>query len=511
LKTSGVWCPAVFLLLGYVSTCPGLSQAALEGGKWYRYNSRNFEVYSKLRQGEVAERIRDLEAFRAVVHEFVVLEDRGNFGHTTKILLLPSIDALRKTFKLRHVAGFMRSGLRANLMVVGKPRSTVFMSENSIVFHEYVHYLVRNASSFQYPTWYDEGFAEVLATVTIEDDHATLGAAPPSAAYTLLNRRDMSLDRVVGIDSTSDLKVADRQKFYARAWLLTHYLSLSAAPGMGQKLLHYLNRFNEGGVAAEAFEESFELSFDALDSSLEEYTHALPAYRVPLQEIDFEPNYARVSMTPSEVGYQLGYMTAASNPSYARKLFSRILKTDPDNARALAGLGVSHQYEGEFNAAEKWMRKAIALDGNDYVLLIELADLLMIACRARVDSAVCEENQTNKEAVDLYRRSYALKPDSLEALTHYGTALITYGQPGDAVNLLKQASELAPWSYTIVRSLGSAYAADAHWDEAKVQLRKALGWSVDHPEEQARLRALLVQVEMAAQLEERRARQSPTR
>jgi len=500
---------ARFLLLVFGASLgmpPPLPHAALENGSWYRYSSSNFEVYAKQREGEVADRIRSLEAFRAIVHAVVALKDRGNFGHTTKILLLPSTADLRRAFKQPSgVAGFMRPALRENLLVVGKPGSTTFVSENHIAFHEYVHYLVRNASSFRYPIWYDEGFAEMLATVTIGDENAVVGKIPPSAAYILLNLGEMPLARVVQLDSTQGLKRRDAEKFYAKTWLLTHYLSLSGSEQVKRQLLEYLNGFNNGQTSVDAFEKTFRTSFDALESELDTYSRSMPGYHVPLRAIDFNPDYTRVRMSPAEIAYELGYMTVTSNPSYARKLFSRILDVEPDNARALAGMGVSYQFEGDFDSAEKFLRRARALDEGDYLLSIELADLLAIACAARSDSGDCAENQIIREMIALYGRAYELEPNSLETIAHFGTIMIEHGDPQQAVTLLQRALELAPWSYLVVRNLASAYAATGNWARAATQVKKALGWSVDHPEEQARLHALLMQIEIAARLQERQA------
>lgn len=480
---------------------PGLAVAGLEDGRWYRYTSAHFEIYSKLGEKVVAKRIRSLEAFRAVAYAVVGMEDRGDSGHTTKTYLLSGLaDARRLAGRQARVAGFMRPGLRQNVLVIGRPQSRSLRSHDEIAFHEYAHYLMRNASSFRYPMWYDEGFAELLSTISIKEDHAVVGEIVLGAGYTLLRYGDMPVEQLVRRSPNADLNGLAIDKFYARSWLLVHYLSFSNADGVSEKMVEYLTRYNGGETNAETFEQTFGLTFKEFDATLERYTRSIPAYTISLDRMTFESQYQRERLTSQQIAYELGQVAVVTNPAYGRKLFRKILDDNPNDARALAGLATVEQMSEDYATAEALMREAISLDPEDYLLHIDLADLLLIACRSRNDSTPCTENPVLREASALYRRAFTLAPEDLEAQVRHATMQAQMGDPERAVALLKQASIRAPWSYEIIRSLGIAFAAAGQWSEARRQLNQALSWNADNPEEHGKIRMLMRQIAINEQL-----------
>ncbi len=192
-------------------------------------------------------------------------------------------------------------------------------------------------------------------------------------------------------------------------------------------------------------------------------------------------------------------MVVVSNPKYARHLLTSVLKNDPANARALAELGVSYQMESDFQQAEPLMREAVALEDGDYLLLTELADLLVARCRAKSKTSECADSDVQREALSLYQQAQALNPDSPETLANYASALLKAGKPEQALDLLKRAYRAAPSAYTVVLDLGIAHAQAGHWGPARTFLERAAGWAVDVPEERARVRDLLRQVQAAAE------------
>jgi hypothetical protein len=46
---------------------------------------------------------------------------------------------------------------------------------DDVLKHEYVHFLVHNQDSLAYPHWFDEGFAEVLQTLTVSGNVVEFG------------------------------------------------------------------------------------------------------------------------------------------------------------------------------------------------------------------------------------------------------------------------------------------------------------------------------------------------
>ena len=129
---------AVLALLLAVGLVPMPVLGAIDSGAWYRYTSDHFEVYSKQPERLVAKRIQALEAYRGVVHLLTGHTDKKAAEHTTKLMLLSGSGEISNLYKVKQASGFMRPGLRSNLLVVAKKRKDSSLEQaNEVAFHEY--------------------------------------------------------------------------------------------------------------------------------------------------------------------------------------------------------------------------------------------------------------------------------------------------------------------------------------------------------------------------------------
>ena len=95
-----------------------------------------------------------------------------------------------------------------------------------------------------FPEWLIEGFAEFMSTALFQKDGTIgLGVAPQFRAYELFDWPPVSLERLFA-GNFAKLSETDRDSFYGRSWLLTHYLNFDASRG-GQ-LASYLADFDKG-------------------------------------------------------------------------------------------------------------------------------------------------------------------------------------------------------------------------------------------------------------------------
>ena len=485
-----------FVLAVWLGITPS-AWAELQDGNWFRYSTEHFQVYSKTREKEVAARIHDLEAFRATVLAFLNIKDRGNFGHVTKIFLLSNQKDIRRVFKVENASGFMRPGIRENLLVVGRVGAGSSRNTNHIAFHEYVHYLLRNASAHQYPTWWDEGIAELFATTSFKRGRALVGEAPAGASLTSQLYGDIPVRELLDVSGTGRLSRSNRHRFYVRSWLLVHYITLSSESRERKYMAatsRYLQRHNQGDLTPETFKELFGIEPEVLDSRLLRYaSQRKPGLAIPLESIEFDPSYAREALSKDEIAYELAYQTMLQNTPYARLRFEEILRDDPDNARALAGLGVIHQVGKDYEKAEQLMRRAIALAEGDYLLHIELADMLRQRCGP--NGVDCPAGVDVDEVDASYRRAYELNPEGLETQAKYGLSLLVANKPDAAVAFLSRAWRLSPSSSWIVVNLGRAYLAQSNFVEGKRLLNVALGWAADSPQAREQIQSLLDEAE----------------
>ncbi len=485
------------LVLCVVACCSLPSNAAVEDRKWRYYQSEHFHLYSDRAERIVAEQIKGLELFRAAVYWLTGLEPRKH-QHRTDILLLGRNVHFKKLFRKQNVIGFMQSGTRRNLLVVGNTGGTS-TGPHEVSFHSYVHYLVRNVSVFRYPPWYDEGFAELLSTLIHEDGFVMVGRAPAYHAYMWANEPRMSLSRMFSTKSLSELSRTERSQFNTTSWLFVHYVMFSEA-SRSNKLVAKNSRFLEllnGGQPWEtAFVTAFEIGVDEMYARIKEYAgESLPIYEIPDHLLDFEAGYQSRDLNRDEAAYFLAYAINADNPGEARRMLRTTFERNPEDWRALAGIGVTYQMEGDFATARKLTSQALDRDEGDYLLHIEYADALQASCLDR--HSECVKEGVPEKLLTHYQRAYELEPDLLETNFTYASQLIVLGKAAEALPKLLRARELLPSHYLTTRRLGEAYLASGNLVESRRYLDRANGWAADSPQELKRVAKLLAKLDKA--------------
>src|SRR5262249_21337646 len=117
--------------------------------------------------------------------------------------------------------GYFMPFMRANYAVIADTP----LEFDDTLKHEYLHFLVRNRDSINYPTWFDEGFAELLQTLTVNGTTIEYGKVSRNRMGVLPPQSWLRFDALVEGGGVGDLDRDRRWKFYAQSWLLMHYLS----------------------------------------------------------------------------------------------------------------------------------------------------------------------------------------------------------------------------------------------------------------------------------------------
>ena len=64
---------------------------------------------------------------------------------------------------------------------------TIGRSGEYILFHEYSHMILANVPDMSYPSWYNEGFADFMATMHFRGDDVAIGEIPPGHVFAVAN------------------------------------------------------------------------------------------------------------------------------------------------------------------------------------------------------------------------------------------------------------------------------------------------------------------------------------
>jgi tetratricopeptide (TPR) repeat protein len=234
------------------------SSAVSEG--WYAFTSDNFTLYSDAPEDDTRELVEKFEIFRDSALAVLGLPDQPE----NQRLVIVVFGTTRDFGRIRpryNIGGFYYDSLAGPRMLLkGVGRDSY---AQQALFHEYVHYLMRERSSFNYPRWYFEGLATVLETTEIEDQ-IVIGRPPVNYPWAIGLNFSPSVREVV--TGAVDIE----EGFYLTAWQLSHYVSLGD-PAHRQQTLDYLRRHDAGEDPVEAFETSYGITTTGMDAELAAY------------------------------------------------------------------------------------------------------------------------------------------------------------------------------------------------------------------------------------------------
>ena len=178
----------------------------------------------------------------------------------------------------------------------------------------------------------------------------------------------------------------------------------------------------------------------------------------------------------------------------AARLLRRVLKSDPDDPRALHALATLEVERGNAGAAADHLKRLVAGAPANAAACHDLARVL--GGMGRLDEALAhmraaaglepdsseihnnlgalEEQAGNIDgAISGFRRAAALAPASAVPLVNLGAALLGAGKPGQAVRHLRVAATLDPDQAEAWRQLGAALVASGQGEQAIGALRRA--------------------------------------
>jgi hypothetical protein len=250
-----VWC-----------TAPSASAKELWERPWIEVHCPHFVIVSALPEKLSVDLARDLEHFRAAV---VIMTHIEPFDESipTKVYVLPQ--PVEKLGFKGDVAGYFVPEMRANYAAV-TPRPGTALDD--VLKHEYVLFPVHNRDANIYPTWLDEGFAELFSTLAASGNVIEYGEPTPARVSWLAYRPWLPFEQVLDTRDVTTFGDTNIQMFYAQSWLLVHYL-MNGSPDrkFSNDAMAFLRLVETGVTAPNAFEQAFGLPVSKLHAALLAY------------------------------------------------------------------------------------------------------------------------------------------------------------------------------------------------------------------------------------------------
>lgn len=369
--------------------------------KWVRIETPTFEVLTNASERSARDLVEQLETFRATLQQLM-----PDLVHQARepihVLLFARHNELRN-YLPRNSEGKPRE--MAALYVGGQGEDSlagdwIALSNDvagevpGVVLHEFAHFLL-NQNLGDIPLWFNEGLAEFYSTFHYQTraHKAEIGRPIVDHVRWLAQTSSLGTAALLAVDSKSpDYNEGVRQgSFYAKSWLLIHYLSLGS-PADAKALVEFQRLRATGLSDLAALEKAIGRPLSKLDDELYQYQRkSLMKYRVfDLQPLD--PEFAgKASPAAPELillrlGQFLNRLGIYRTPEAAEH-FAEIRSRSPGSALADLGEAEAHVFFGTPEKALPVLRRARAADPS----LVPAARLLGLTVARLMDGARPEE------------------------------------------------------------------------------------------------------------------------
>lgn len=461
---------------------------AAKPSSWKQYRSSHFVLYSDRNSSEAVELLQQFERFRYAAL-MLTGSDLEHAEEPATIVMFKHKHDFRAVQPDSDIAGFYRDGWAGPEMVVG---ADVRLRDVSLIlFHEYVHFLVRERSPRRYPVWYDEGFADLLAASHVADDHVLVGLVHPWRQKTLLADGVLPLRQLLHRESTHDK--LDSQ-FYASAWLLMHYLQLghlSGEPKRLDALAGYLRALDEGELPPRAFARHFGVTIEQAQEKLQKYSERplWSGYRLKVPA--GKHKVRRRTLSINEAAFLLGGIAyRGSQAQAALEYLQRINAKEKSAAAALSLRAIIEGHLGRQDLAEHVLGYALRNDRKNSTVLSNAAHLHWDLAQTEDLSAAKRERHLRK-AGDYARAALESDGDNIEAVRYLAAVHGAEGEIEQAIELLAQHAQTHNSDLRLNLELASYLAESKQPNRALPYLQRVLQW--DHSTKRRRQAQALMQ------------------
>ena len=449
---------------------------------WHAAETQHFIIYSKSPQQRIEQLATDLESYDKLIRMATDIND--NLPPVkVRVYEVDGMNDVQKALGIDEtsgVAGFYTSNSLGPYLVTPHSIDAGIDPEFTaaiVMHHEYAHHLMLQYFPVAYPSWYIEGFAELIGASKVMDD-GRIGYGMParyrSHAIAATNwvplQELLTHEKVYGLDT------------YAQGWAVTHFFTFDKK--RSQQFRQYLAALNSGqslADAAKVFGDLNQLDREArsyVTSSSFEYRPVKVDIAKPVIQSVRTVSAGEAALIPEVIAYD------DTDPNQIEKKGIRdhdlmlrqhnlertrdIVQQYPNDPFALRFLAEIEYSVGDYAQSEAAADKLLAISPNDVHGMARKAMTMAIQAKNLPAS--------QKAAVLEQARSLASKAnhldtlDPLPLLAYYETFHEAGEQaPEVAVNGLRQVVSTDPRATVPRELLVDELASERQWAEA-------IGW-----------------------------------
>lgn len=447
--------------------------AMAKKAKWVEYTSDNFVVYSDRKPAEARALLVDFERFRNVVLLLTALPPSATASTRTQIFLFNRKRDYREFQSDPKVAGYFRDTWQGPRMVVGAEAKLADAS--LVLFHEYVHHVMRAHSPLRYPLWYEEGFADLLAASQLDTSQVLIGLVHPWRREDIDRLGLMPVLDLFSPPDTDDPRYWSR--YYASAWLFMHFLQLghlTSGPDHRAGMASLLLSANQDADPKGSFQKHFGITPEQMDAQLKAYAgrRTLSGYRTEIKP--YKGTLTQRRLSTNEVAYLLADLAYRSGQQEtALEWLKRVDAKQSSVARAFSLRAVIEQHQGRGDLASHVMGFALRDGGDDAYVLTNAAHLYWDKARAAGGA-----KESWQRTLEYGEKALAIDGGALEAGYFLALAYKAQGKVEEAVVLLSDLYRQYPTDVRLNMELGRLLASTDKSSRAIPYLQRVIAW--DH-------------------------------
>ena len=200
--------------------------------EWYEASSDHFVIYADDKPADIRTFSENLERYHsAMVFVTGRQTEKPSPSNRVVIYVVGGERTMRSLSGSKIVAGFYlprAGGSRAFVQDIRNKQNGYPDLSTIVLLHEYAHHFLLSSSRFAKPRWLDEGAAEFFAAASFERDGSMWIGRPAEH-----RAGDLAFADPVPVRELLDPALYERKKvkgfdaFYAKSWLLYHYLTFN--------------------------------------------------------------------------------------------------------------------------------------------------------------------------------------------------------------------------------------------------------------------------------------------
>src|SRR5215831_3278321 len=398
-------------------------------GNFTRYDTGAYVILTSRNAIQARRFMEDLVQFRMTLE--LMLGKRATPNPLPTTIIITSGQDWNNWLKPRQdVVGFFQPAQFSNFMAMNGESD--FDESLHVMFHEYTHYYLASQFSGEYPPWFNEGLAELMAYAKFDKSTAVL-RIPMEQLHQARSGNWIPFERLIQVDHNDPEYQSHNlmPSFYAESWLAVQY-GIVENPDFGKQIFAYLRQINSLVPQADAARAAFGDDLSQIDKQLREFmatsdrhSGAIKLSEVPAVDLPAGTPVDELDMLATIADLMLESHEAADR---IRPLIESLGRRDRNPARAAilaARLAQQQEDNAAFSSAVDKAEAAMAPE--DWEQHRELANVLLmngtssnpLSTRSRADS-----DEDVRRAMKWFGEAIAHNGGDIEALWGYGTAAV---------------------------------------------------------------------------------------